>query len=227
MNRMVGDGELESLMMIDRRFACFGVLLAMALPLAGCKIVPIGQEQADEKARGFDATSYAAELWTKQALPHFSANAKPAAEVIPAIMADFAGAGDKFGYRPGEGSPWSFIVTGTGTVTTKNTESRAGTLVLALDGAVAPLEATLQIGPVIRGNAVRDALPFVSFKDFTNQIEYADAGKALTALAVEGIAADVAGLAVGDHVEFTGAISMAGASDKLLVTPVALKKAAP
>lgn len=213
--------------MIDRRIACFGVILAMALPLAGCKIVPIGQEQADEKAGGFDATSYAADLWTKQALPYFSANAKPAAEVIPAIAADFAGAGDKFGYRPGEGSPWSFIVTGTGTVTAKNTESRAGTLVLALDGAATPLEATLQIGPVIRGNAVRDALPFVSFKDFTNQIEYADAGKALTALAVEGIAADVVSLAVGDHVEFTGAISMAGASDKLLVTPVTLKKAAP
>jgi predicted lipoprotein len=224
---MVGDEEMESPMMIDRRIACFGVILAMALPLAGCKIVPIGQEQADEKAGGFDATSYAADLWSKQALPHFSANAKPAAEVIPAIVADFAGAGDKFGYRPGEGSPWSFIVSGTGTVTAKNTESRAGTMVLALDSAAAPLDVTLQIGPVIRGNAVRDALPFVSFKDFTNQIEYADAGKALTALAVEGIAGNVTSLAVGDKVEFTGAISMAGASDKLLVTPVTLKKAAP
>ncbi|WP_354042636.1 DUF2291 domain-containing protein [Devosia sp. UYZn731] len=214
-------------MIIERRIACFGVLLAMALTLAGCKIVPIGQEQAEDKAGAFDATSYATGLWTKQALPHFFANAKPAAEVIAATMADFAEAGDKFGYRPGEGSPWSFIVNGAGIVTAKNTESRAGTLVVALDGVVPPLEVALQIGPVIRGNAVRDALPFVSFKDFTNQIEYADAGKALTALAVEGIAAGVAGLAVGDHVEFTGAISMAGASDKLLVTPVVLKKAAP
>ena len=178
---MVGDGESESLMMIDRRFACFGVLLAMALPLAGCKIVPIAQEQTAEAA-GFNATTYAQDLWSTKALPHFSANAKPGAEVIAAILADFAGAGDKFGYRPGEGSPWSFIVSGTGTVTAKNTESRAGTLVLALDGAATPLEVTLQIGPVIRGNAVRDALPFVSFKDFTNQLEYADAGKALSCI---------------------------------------------
>jgi predicted lipoprotein len=212
-------------MMIDRRFACFGVLLAMALPLAGCKIVPIAQEQTAEAA-GFNATTYAQGLWSTKALPHFTASAKPAVEVIPAIISNLPGAGDKFGYRPGEGSPWNFIVSGAGTVTAKNTESRAGTLVLALDAAT-PIEVTLQIGPVIRGNAVRDALPFVSFKDFTNQLEYADAGKALTALAVEGIAADIAALAVGDHVEFTGAISMAGASDKLLVTPVALKKASP
>jgi len=213
-------------MMIDRRAACLGLVTALALSLAGCKIVPIAQEQTAEAA-GFNATTYAQGLWTAQALPHFTADAKPAAEVIPAIIGDLTGAGDKFGYRPGEGSPWSFIVSGTGTVAAKNTESRAGTLVLSLEGAAAPLEVTLQIGPVIRGNAIRDALPFVSFKDFTNQIEYANAGKALTALAVEGVAADVTSVAVGDRVTFIGAISMAGASDKLLVTPVSLKKAAP
>jgi predicted lipoprotein len=213
-------------MMIDRRAACLGVVTALALALAGCKIVPIAQEQTAEAA-GFNATTYAAGLWSAKALPHFTDNAKPAAEVIPAIISDLPGAGDKFGYRPGEGSPWSFIVSGTGTVTAKNTESRAGTLVLSLEGAAAPIEVTLQIGPVIRGNAIRDALPFVSFKDFTNQIEYANAGKALTALAVEGVAADVTSIAVGDQVTFIGAISMAGASDKLLVTPVSLKKAAP
>ena len=212
--------------MIDRRAACLGVVLALVLPLAGCKIVPIADEGATAAA-GFDATAYAADLWTERALPHFSSTTKPAAEVIPAIIADLDAAGAEFGYRAGEGSPLSFVVSGTGTVTAKNTESRAGTLVLTIDGAVAPTEATLQIGPVIRGNAIRDALPFVSFKDFTNQIEYANAGKALTALALGGVAADVEAIVVGDRVEFSGAISMAGTSDRLLVTPVAIKKAAP
>ena len=213
-------------MMIDRRAACLGLVLALALPLASCKIVPIAEVGATAAA-GFDAAAYATGLWTEQGLPHFSSTAKPAAEVIPAIMADLDVAGTEFGYRSGEGSPVSFIVSGSGTVTAKNTESRAGTLVLAIDGAAAPTEATLQIGPVIRGNAIRDALRFVSFKDFTNQIEYADAGKALTALALEGVAADAEAIVVGDRVEFTGAISMAGPSDRLLLTPVALKKVAP
>ncbi len=225
--------------MINRRVACLALVLAAALPLAGCKVVSIAGVLAAEAPR-FDGAAYAAELWESRALPHFSDSAHPAAEVLSAIIADLPAAGTKYGYRAGEGSPWSFIVSGTGAVTAKNTESRAGTLELSVAGVAAPV--TLQIGPVIRGTAIRDALPFVSFKDFTNQIEYADAGKALTALALAGFTGNVESIAVGDSVDFLGAISMAGstrfrpaclafsmagASDKILVTPVSIARAAP
>ena len=41
-------------------------------------------------------------------------------------------------------------------------------------------EVVLQIGPVLRGTSIRDALPTVSFDQFVNQIQYADvAGKTL------------------------------------------------
>ena len=36
----------------------------------------------------------------------------------------------------------------------------------------------IQIGPVIRGTAIRDVLDFVKFNDFTNQIDFAQFGKA-------------------------------------------------
>ena len=36
----------------------------------------------------------------------------------------------------------------------------------------------MQIGPAMRGTAIRDALDFVSFNDFTNQIDFARFGKA-------------------------------------------------
>ena len=209
--------------MIDRRMLCLALASAAALSLAGCKIVPIDDDA--EAVAGFNAEAYASELWTGQALPHFAEAAKPVVEVLPAIAADFAKAGAEFGYRAGEGSPWSFVVSGTGVVAAKNTESRAGTLEVAVEGLSEPV--VLQIGPVIRGNAVRDALPFVSFKDFTNQIEYANAGKALTAIAVEGFSPGVAAIAVGDTVSFTGALSLAGSADKLLVTPISIEKAAP
>lgn len=197
-------------------------LLALALlvvPLSGCKIVQIADQQAAAPA-GFDAGSYVQELWESQALPHFVSSAHPVQDVLPAIANNLAGAGEAFGYRSGEGSPWSFIVTGQGKVSAKNTESRAGTLEVAVDGLSAP--AVLQIGPVIRGNAVRDALPFVSFKDFTNQIEYANAGKALTAKALEGFSGGVEALKVGDTVKFTGAISVSSQSDTAVITPVEL-----
>lgn len=204
--------------MLDPRMA--GLALALlVLPLTGCKIVQIADQQAAAPA-GFDAPAYVEGLWESEALPHFTSAAHPVAEVLPAISADLAKSGEQFGYRSGEGSPWSFIVTGEGKVASKNTESRAGTLEVAVEGLATPV--VLQIGPVIRGNAVRDALPFVSFKDFTNQIEYANAGKALTARALAGFAGGVEAIEAGDTVRFTGAISLSAQSDAVVVTPVEL-----
>lgn len=205
--------------MIATRRACFVALaMVVALPLAGCKIVPIAEQEAPA---GFDGAAYAAGLWDERALPYFAEAARPASEVIPAIGADLAAAGARFGYRAGEGSPWSFVVSGSGTVTAKHTQSRAGTLEVAVDGLAEPV--VLQIGPVIRGNAVRDALPFVAFKDFVNQLEYANAGKALTAAALAGFSSAADAVAVGDTVRFTGAIGVSTGSDAVLVTPVTLE----
>jgi len=204
--------------MIDPRAAGLAIAL-LILPLTGCKIVQIADQETAAPA-GFDANSYVAGLWESQALPHFKQSAKPVTEVLPAIASDFAAAGSNLGYRAGEGSPWSFVVTGTGKVVAKNTESRAGTLEVQVDGIEAPV--VLQIGPVIRGNAVRDALPFVSFKNFTNQIEFANAGKALTATALAGFSPNVEAIKVGDTVRFTGALSLSSKSDAPLVTPIEL-----
>ncbi|MDB5474412.1 MAG: hypothetical protein JWP99_1715 [Devosia sp.] len=207
--------------MIDRCFAVFALVFPL-VPLAGCKIVPIVEEQAAVPA-GFDAAGYADGIWTAQALPFFSETARPVAEVVPAIVADLEAAGMQFGYQAGEGSPWSFVVNGSGEITAKNTESRAGTLEVAVEGLAEPV--VVQIGPVIRGNAVRDALPFVSFKDFVNQIEYANAGKALTALAHAAIAEAAEAVAVGHIVSFTGAIAVSRPGDNIVVTPVSLEVA--
>ncbi|SFV37353.1 Predicted lipoprotein [Devosia crocina] len=205
---------------MDRRIAW--IVLALALPLSGCKIVQIADQEANAPA-GFDAAAYADGIWTDEVLPYFSEAARPVDEVVPAITGDFAGAAETYGYRPGEGSPWSFVVSGTGRVLAKNTESRAGTMDVAVEGVEEPV--VVQIGPVIRGNGVRDALPFVAFKDFTNQLEYANAGKALTALALDNFATNAEAVAVGDTVTFSGAITMTSASDRILVTPISLEKA--
>jgi len=206
--------------MQTRRTALLGLAGTGALLLSGCKIVPIAGDD-DAQGGGFDAEAYADGLWAERVLPHFAAAAKPLPDVVQAIAADLDAAGETLGYRAAaEGSPWSFIVTGTGRVTAKNTQSRAGTLVLAVDGV--PAEVTIQIGPVVRGNAVRDSLPFVSFKEFTNQLEFADVGKALTARALAATEADAAAATVGQAVTFTGAMSLNAKGDKLLVTPVSL-----
>ena len=191
--------------------------------LTGCKIVPIA-DVGQVETKTFDGPAYAQNIWTSKALPFLSSSAKPLPQVLSAIRADLNAAGETFGYRPAtEGSPWTFVVAATGTVTKINTTSRAGTLSLAVEGMAPADEVTVQIGPVVKGNAVRDALPFVSFKDFVNQLEFADAGKALTALALAAIAPTVTTIAVGDKVELLGATSPLSAAAPLLVTPVSLK----
>jgi predicted lipoprotein len=223
---MVSGTITRRLPVVHRFVVGIALTLALAAPLAGCKIVPISEDGAQEEA-GFDAAGYASAIWSERGFAHFGDTAQPVTEVLPAISADLSVAGPQYGSRAGEGSPWSFVVTGTGTVVEKNTESRAGTMVVELDDATGSLQAMLQIGPVIRGNAVRDALPFVSFKDFINQLEFADAGKALTALALEGVSGSIEELKVGDQIAFTGAMSIASTSDRMLITPVVLEKTGP
>lgn len=147
-----------------RRHFLLAAGAATVAVLGGCKIVSIA-DQETELADAFNATRFAEGIWETRVLPHFAKEAKPLPEVISAVGADFAAAGAGFGYRAAaEGAPWNFVVTATGTVKEKNTKSRAGTLSVELaGGGIVPL----QIGPVLKGNSVRDSLPFVSFKEFT------------------------------------------------------------
>jgi predicted lipoprotein len=207
-----------------RRGLLLAVGVAAAASLTGCKVVPIATQQASETAAAFDAHAWADGLWSSKALPYFAANAKPLPEVVKAIAADLDSAGKTYGTRAnGEGAPWSFVISGTGTVLAKNTTSRAGTLSVALDGSDPAHPVTLSIGPVIIGSAVRDSLPFVQFKDFTNQLQFADASKALTAMALAAITPSLAGISQGNKIKFTGALSMTGKSDPIRVTPVVLE----
>lgn len=209
---------------LSRRVALQLLAAASLMSVASCKIVAIS-DQLKIDGQGFDATRYADQIWASKVLPHFAASAEPMGEVLAAIAADLGSAGEKYGYRAAtEGSPWTFIVAGSGTITKKNTQSRAGTMTVSVDGMGSG--ATIQIGPVVKGNAIRDSLPFVSFKDFTNQLQFADVGKALTALALAAIGADAAALTEGQKVSFTGAMSLNRGSDKILITPVSLKAAA-
>jgi predicted lipoprotein len=197
--------------------------LAAAAMLAGCKVVPIAAHQAELKAQRFDPKAWAEGLWAPKVLPYFATNAKPLAEVAKAATADLDAAGKAMGYRASsEGSPWSFAVKGQGTVVKKNTTSRAGTLEVKLEDDPART-VIVQLGPVIIGSAIRDVLPFVNFADFTNQLEFADAGKALTALALAAIGPAAQTAQAGSRISFSGALSMTSKSDPIKVTPVSLE----
>ena len=208
-------------------------LCAILLPLSGCKIVPDDQRakttgsSANQTAEGFNAPGYVDSVWASQLTPHFDSKANDLATVIAAVKADLDKAGHDYGHRAAsEGSPWSFAVKSTGKVVSVNTESRAGTLIVEIASDAGPQQITLQIGPVVKGTAIRDSLPFFSFANVTNQIEFAQVGRAFNERALKEVEKPLAELKTpGTAVEFKGAISLTSVPETFVVTPVSLKAA--
>jgi predicted lipoprotein len=116
----------------------------------------------------FDATRFAERAW-----PTLTAEASQRAldmAAVRQVTSSPAAAG-----APGRTS--SFVKL-TGTVTAIDRKSRVGLARLHVtDGAQG--EVAIQIGPVVRGTALRDATSFIRFNDFANQFEYAAVSNAL------------------------------------------------
>ena len=106
-----------------------------------------------------------------------------------------------------------------GVIVAAETESRAATIGVDASGK-GTVEATVQIGPAMRGTAIRDALDFVSFNDFVNQIDFARYGKAFNAYVnrttLEKLPRDAL---IGRKVTVLGAYPLGGAGEIPLVTP--------
>jgi predicted lipoprotein len=114
-------------------------------------------------------------------------------------------------------------------VTEVDLRSRVGLAYLEA-GASATRRIALQVGPVVRGTALRDALGFIRFGDFVNQIDFAAAATELNARALrsafEGI--DAKNLE-GRLVTFAGAAALGntGASTPIEIVAVTLQVEGP
>jgi predicted lipoprotein len=82
------------------------------------------------------------------------------------------------------------FVKGTGVVAAVDRRSRVGVMLVRVPGP-SPVTVAIQIGPVVRGTALRDASGFIQFSDFTNQSEYAAAANALNESALRDVIGQV------------------------------------
>jgi predicted lipoprotein len=161
-----------------KRLTCLIVAAtAGALSLSACKILPT--PSGDEvDAAAFNPDAMVTEIWTSRVIPYLQAKAASFAEVEAAAKADPEAAGTKYG-NPNKqaSSPWTYAVTLDGTIVGSNTKSRAATIDVDVDGD-GKADARVQFGPAMRGTSLRDSLDFVNFNEFTNQIDFAQYGKA-------------------------------------------------
>lgn len=209
------------------RWAPCCAALGLGVLLASCRFVPT----AEVKAMGdtslmhgeasFDPAKKVAAIWAAKVIPYFEQKAGPFVEVrdVAAKSPDEAGA--KYGYRPkSDSAPWTLMVKIDGRIVAADTESRAATIGVDATGQ-GKADATVQIGPAMFGTSIRDALSFVSFNDFTNQIDFARFGDAFNAYVNrETLAKLPRNDLIGRKVTLIGAYTLDSSGQLPVVTPV-------
>jgi predicted lipoprotein len=202
--------------------------LGSILVLSGCDLATVrpldpetGKAIIGDEDEEFDAERFVDSIWQDPLLTTVRSDAVELQELLPALDDDREGASERFGNL--QGSNYSFLVKGRGQVLEVDTSSRAGLMHVDLEPTDGAREVTLAIGPVIRGTALRSALPFISFNDFVNQIEYAQVSNQLNARVVDDIldAIEPAEL-VGETIEFYGAFTLVDL-DEVVITPVEIE----
>jgi predicted lipoprotein len=134
-------------------------------------VVHIGSDK-DVRQQAFSSETYGAEQFPKIAAD-VEKRAVAATELAPAVIADKKAAGEKYGIATTTGPvlPVSF----TGIVG----ERKGNMNQVKVDGLPPEIVIRMQTGPAINGTDLRDATGAIEFGQFTNQIEYQDAGSAI------------------------------------------------
>ncbi|ADU68931.1 DUF2291 family protein [Pantoea sp. At-9b] len=178
-------------------------LLLPVVILSGCRIVS-QQELADLKNPPNPQMANIALTWQQKLVPQVAHEAKPLAQLMKELQSakDFDTACKTYGYRSQEENPCVFSVSVQGDVTAVNTTSRSGKMTVKDSSGE---EVTIQMGPIIRGTALRDVYKGASYQDFNDQVLFGDYGRAINQQAsnmMQGFKPQV-----GDKVALAGVFS--------------------
>lgn len=188
------------------------LLAAMALDT---KVIPLGSEE-DPSLAGFSAERYGAEQFPL-IREDVEARAIEPATLIAELNADPQAAGERYGVATSIGP--ILPVTFSGVVG----EGRNGIYEIRVAGVPDSLTIRLQTGPAINGTDLRDATGSIEFGQFTNQIEYQDAGAAINDEMKRQVLDEIDTSALsGERVTVTGVFKLIN-PDNWLVTPVSLQ----
>ncbi len=199
------------------------VLVSTACSVPGVYVVESGSSNAAARAKArFDPAAYADSVWDSKVVPTATKDAVAASTLLPALRADPTAASKQYGKQAGSGAPYSFLVKGSGTVVAVSSGNDVGSIQLDVDG-VGKTEVHLAVGPAFVGTAVRDAVGFIDFGQFTNQIDYADAATALNKKVKTSVVnrLDLSSIK-GKRVTFVGAFQLLDPSS-VMITPITLQ----
>jgi predicted lipoprotein len=157
-------------------------ILALLLGLGSCTpwtVTPIDSGSGTNKgSETASPAAYVDSIWASKLLPAVWNSAVDARTLLDALAASPEQAEARYGHKEANG-PVYFLVKGEGTVTAVDTHSRAGLALVDIAPFDKQPDISIQIGPVLRGNSLRDATGIVRFTDFVNQLQFADVGNEL------------------------------------------------
>jgi predicted lipoprotein len=172
----------------------------------------------------FDPDQFVESVWESRAVPIFEEKAVDLRVIKSAVDTNFDIACDQYGVVSNDKSGWVFIIKGTGKLTEVNRTSRNGTLLVEVDSGANTWTLQIQIGPVYKGMVLRDALPFISFNDYQNQIIFSGISSAFNRKIDQDVVIPSAidDTWLGKNIQFTGALSLRNGESDWVVTPVML-----
>ncbi len=201
--------------------------LALLLNLTGCSafftVVPIQeakieQPQGSASNKGFDKVAYVDGIWESKVLPTVQQNAVDFSTLYNELKLNQDAASQKYGKKVG--GPYNFLTKFEGKVLSADTSSRVGVIKVETQTPNGAAILTVQVGPVVQGTSIRDALGFIAFNDFVNQLQFADVADELNTRALQNALNDTDPTTlVGKTVDITGAFTLDNIDD-LVVTPV-------
>lgn len=154
-----------------RWFGIAAVVVIVAAMALDTTVVTVGSVE-DVREKKFAPEAFGAEQFPiiRQSVEE---RAVDAVTLATAIAADKKAAGEKYGVKTTTGPV--VPVTLTGVVG----ERKSNFNVVAIEGLPPEITVRVQTGPALNGTDLRDATGKIEFGQFTNQIEYQDAGSAI------------------------------------------------
>ncbi|MCR5083959.1 MAG: DUF2291 domain-containing protein [Succinivibrionaceae bacterium] len=192
---------------------------------ATATVVPEGQEATLTGEVAFNPEAVANDFWEKQAKEYFPKNAVDIKTLFTEASGDLSLVAKKYGhYSMGDQGELSFIVSGTGVVKEVKDKLKAGYLLIEPEGYKGDETFRLQIGTVYKGSAVRDTINTISFKDFENQIQWAQVSVALHNHIQKEVVDPVNPKSLaGKTVKFVGCFTEGAVKTTIAITPVSLE----
>ena len=213
------------------------LLIGLAVFFTSCTIVKNEQVSSgsiaadEEQFKGFayrdsqfNPQEYADAIWEPVILPRIESMAVNVHELFTELASDENSASQKYGFRHlQEGNLFNFAVKGTVRILSVDTSSMNGFASVDFAPFDGQQDFHLCIGPIFRGNTIRDIQDSIDINDFLNQTEFARLARELNNKVRDTVVNDIDfSLYTGREVDILGVFTYSGKNSTIEVVPVRL-----